>query len=120
MFTLVSPTWLFNWSLNKFTKKFPIQYYDYSFLTDHYIPEIQEALKDVKVSLIQKINLARKFTGMLIKLLYGLIFKETTQNVFVLKLGSFLMPFVNGISSFISGLPNSDGAVTWSSGLYPG
>ena len=49
---------------------------DSAWIIDQFLPELETAVKDVKVSLFDRISLARMFTGMIMKIIYAFQWQE--------------------------------------------
>ena len=95
-------------------------------MTDHFLPELEVAMIDVKVNIFQKFKLARMFTGMIMKIIYAFQWQEfffprpfmyTAVPHFF---GAWTLPMFNFKASLISGIPQTDKYMNWSKNLYPG
>ena len=101
--------------------------HSYIFISQKYLPTLGQAVASVNLSLADKLDVARKFTGMLIKMLYAFVWQEHVMPQFSflynsvgLHLGAALMLPLNDFASKLSGFPQTDQYVTSGLNLYPG
>lgn len=69
-FSLIMPFWLCKIIITMLSSAI-IPKEDAKFIQEHYLPELGKALLDVSVGFFDKIDIARKFTGMIMKILYA-------------------------------------------------
>ena len=82
-----------------------------TFIQDKYLPELGNALTKVSVSFLDRLDILRKFTGMLMKIVYAFVWQEYfipltfIYNSWGLYIGAGFTPTWNKIASFVSGFP---------------
>jgi len=97
-----------------------------AFITDSYMPAFKVAVKDVSLSYADRQDIFYKFVGMIIKIIYAFCYQEIFVHIGFLyqdipmKVNSFLMPYINGLASKISGFPQTDEDMNSSKNMYPG
>ena len=97
------------------------------FLIDDYFPELREATKDIEVAHSDKQSLINKFFGMLMKLIYAFLWQEhfipmpsVYKHQSAIRLGAWLLPHWNALSTSISGFAQTDKDVVSAKNVYPG
>ena len=97
------------------------------FIKNEYGPELKTAISQITIKLADRIELIRRFTGMIIKLLYAFFWQEwTIPQAHILyhpipeAIGGMLVPYVNQLADAISGVPQTDPVVTNAWNVYPG
>ena len=107
------PTWFISYLLPQLAGLI-LKENDGKFLLNEYLPLITEALKDVSVSFWDWVELARLFTGMMIKILYAFLWEEEDltpefiKDPTLISLGGYAIPIVNIISDLISDQTQTD------------
>jgi len=105
---------------------------DLDFFINSYLPTLRNTFEkeSIKPCILTRIILIKKFIGVILKLLYGVVYQEVVLpsaffiNPIVTKLGNMLMPFINQITNFISGYGHYrdiyDLLQQYSINIYPG
>lgn len=97
-----------------------------SFIETDYNPLFQEKIKDIHLSWTEKMTLALKGGGTLLKLAYAFLWQEEVipwsglTNAEINKLGGDAIPVVNMIANAMNGFPHPDKDVQAAYGVYPG
>ena len=92
-----------------------------------FLPELKAATSSIVLSFSAKKDIASKFTGMLMKIMYAFVWQEHMiplpnlyKHSLSLKLGAWFLPHWNSLSSKLSGFPQTDPAVNAAKAVYPG
>lgn len=101
-----------NWSIGKIAA---VLIPDKPFLMTEYMPELLKVVATksyLPLPLLTSLGLLRKLIGVLIKLIWAFIWQEEfvvvpflTSHAITKKIGAAITPVVNGIASFIDGIP---------------
>jgi len=124
-FSMVMPWFLVQWSINELANLL-IPKEDADFVVNQYLPELKKGVAHVDLSMADKKDLVNKFFGMIMKIGFAFLWQEffiplpelyhTLPNEF----GAFILPYWNGVSSKISGFPQTDMNVANAKNVYPG
>lgn len=96
------------------------------FIKDEYLPALKPAVANIKVSLKDKLDVAKKLVGMAIKILYAFLWQEFfvplpfLYHSVALHIGAWFSVPLNNFASNLSGFPQTDKYVTSGKNLYPG
>ena len=110
VFSLTMPFWIASWLITLLSDAI-IPKEAAQFIQGHYLPELGEAVKDISLSFSGRLDLLRKFSGMLLKILYAFMWQEFfvplgfLYNPVGLWFGATLMPAWNWFASGVSGFP---------------
>jgi hypothetical protein len=125
VFSLVMPWFLVEFSITQLANLL-IPKDDAAFIINQYLPELKNAVKNVKVSTEDQTALVYMFGGMLMKIGYAFLWQEffiplpSLYGPLPNQLGAWAMPYWNGASAKISGIPQTDAAVNNAVKVYPG
>ena len=97
-----------------------------TFFVDHYIPEIKQVLKPVKVTFQDSIDILTAFFGMLIKMLWAFLWQEQfltpawAFKLIPLHVGAAITPYVMAFGSKIDGIEQTSDYMVRGEDVYPG
>lgn len=99
---------------------------DADFVVKEYLPELQTAIANVKLTHEDSKHIAYRFIGMIMKILYAFLWQEFfipltwLYNDVGVGLGAKFMLDWNDLANRISGTPQTDDNVTTATNVYPG
>ena len=121
---LMLPTWFSEWFVPELLTA--ILGGD-EFIVDKYFPEMVKELQDKSLGILEWLNAARFFVGLIIKLLIAFMYQEEAalskaidRGVYTVWFQGITLWLVNITANIISDQYQTDSAVTWALGVYPG
>lgn len=99
------------------------------FLVNKYLPILQDATKDIRVPLGEKLTITSMGIGVIVKILFAFLYQEKElpsaitglfDKPFMIRVGAFAIPFVNFIADLLTGFKQTDHEVNRSGDVYPG
>lgn len=96
------------------------------FIINKYLPELHDGIKYLDVSLTNKYLIFKKFTGVLVKIMYAFAFQEHYLHIpgfkteTMIKWGGKHVHVINSLADSLTGFAQTDGNVNMSQNVYPG
>jgi len=96
------------------------------FIQEHYLPELEKSVSGITLTADEKVDLVKKFAGMLMKIAYAFLFQEYfiplpfLYGDTVLGYAAEFMPTWNSWAVKLSGYVQTDDDVKNGTNLYPG
>jgi hypothetical protein len=126
IFYLVLPESVVDPLVSNLIDVFAVEKREKDFVVHSYLPAMKHNILKIQLSFFQRIKLALQTFSAIKKLVFAFLWQEQTFKVEKLttptgaRVGTFLQPYVNSISSVVGWLPVLSGPLADGKGLYPG